>query len=97
MRHSREPDASDEVGRSRSCPASVVRAALPRRVLVEGLGDGFRKVARAVEGSDRGTGGQSSDEGDAYPSPHMWSLAGVGVYPSFPFPEGLEKMRRGSS
>lgn len=35
--------------------------------------------------------------GDVYPSPGMWSLGPVGVYPSYPFPEGLDRMRAGSS
>lgn len=36
--------------------------------------------------------------GDVYPAPTMWSLGGqVGVYPSYPFPEGLVRMREGSS
>ncbi|MBN4060420.1 hypothetical protein JYT11_01110 [Planctomycetaceae bacterium AH-315-I19] len=34
---------------------------------------------------------------DVYPSPGMWSLGPVGVYPSYPFPEGLDRMRAGSS
>lgn len=35
--------------------------------------------------------------GDVYPPPDMWRLGNVGVYPSFPFPAGLERMRGGSS
>jgi len=35
--------------------------------------------------------------GDVYPSPGMWSLGDVGVFPSYPFPEGLARMREGSS
>jgi len=26
---------------------------------------------------------------------HMWSMGHVGVFPSYPFPEGLERMREG--
>ncbi len=33
--------------------------------------------------------------GDAYPAPQMWSMAQVGVFPTFPFPESLESMRGG--
>lgn len=33
--------------------------------------------------------------GDAYPAPQMWSMADVGVFPTFPFPESLERMREG--
>jgi hypothetical protein len=35
--------------------------------------------------------------GDVYPAPAMWSFGHVGVFPSYPFPEGLERMREGSS
>ena len=33
--------------------------------------------------------------GDVYPAPTMWSLGSVGVYSSFPFPEGVTRMREG--
>ncbi|MEM1328920.1 MAG: hypothetical protein AAGG07_00015 [Planctomycetota bacterium] len=35
--------------------------------------------------------------GDVYPSPQMWSHGSIGVFPTYPFPEGLERMRGGSS
>jgi hypothetical protein len=35
--------------------------------------------------------------GDVYPSPGMWRFGHVGVFPSYPFPESLERMRAGSS
>ncbi|MBC7834731.1 MAG: hypothetical protein H7Y88_06470 [Phycisphaerales bacterium] len=35
--------------------------------------------------------------GDVYPSPAMWRFGNTGVFPSFPFPAGLERMRDGSS
>jgi hypothetical protein len=35
--------------------------------------------------------------GDVYTSPEMWKFAHVGVFPSYPFPEGVERMRGGSS
>jgi hypothetical protein len=35
--------------------------------------------------------------GDVYPSPASWRFADVGVFPSYPFPAGLERMRAGSS
>lgn len=35
--------------------------------------------------------------GDIYPSPAMWRFGHVGVFPGFPFPEGLDRMRQGSS
>ena len=33
--------------------------------------------------------------GDVYPSPHMWGLGHVGVFPGYPFPPALDEMRRG--
>lgn len=35
--------------------------------------------------------------GDIYPSPALWGAGDVGVFPSYPFPDGLERMREGSS
>jgi len=35
--------------------------------------------------------------GDVYPSPQAWRFGHVGVFPSYPFPESLERMRGGSS
>ena len=35
--------------------------------------------------------------GDVYPSPGMWAIADVGVYPRFPFPRALDQMRDGGS
>ncbi len=33
--------------------------------------------------------------GDVYPAPGMWQMGNVGVFPSYPFPEGLDRMREG--
>ncbi len=35
--------------------------------------------------------------GDAYPSPQLWRFGDTGVFPSYPFPAGLDRMRQGSS
>lgn len=35
--------------------------------------------------------------GDVYTSPAMWKFGHVGVFPSYPFPEGVDRMRAGSS
>jgi hypothetical protein len=40
---------------------------------------------------------ESGFDGDVYPSPSMWRRGHVGVFPSYPFPAGLEAMRSGSS
>ena len=38
---------------------------------------------------------ESGYRGDVYPSLGMWECAPVGVYASYPFPEGLDRMRTG--
>ncbi len=40
---------------------------------------------------------QSGYRGDVYTAPGMWRLGHVGVFPSYPFPAGLDRMRSGSS
>lgn len=40
---------------------------------------------------------QAGFRGDVYPSPASWRHGNIGVFPSYPFPEGLEQMRKGSS
>jgi hypothetical protein len=35
--------------------------------------------------------------GDVFTSPSMWRVGNVGVFPSYPFPESIERMRGGSS
>lgn len=35
--------------------------------------------------------------GDVFTAPSMWKFGHTGVFPSYPFPEGLEQMRKGSS
>lgn len=39
----------------------------------------------------------SGYRGDVYAAPAMWQQGHIGVFPNFPFPEGLERMRSGSS
>jgi len=35
--------------------------------------------------------------GDVYTAPAMWRFGHVGVFPTYPFPEGIDRMRGGSS
>jgi len=35
--------------------------------------------------------------GDVYASPAMWKSGNIGVFPTYPFPEGVDRMRGGSS
>jgi hypothetical protein len=39
----------------------------------------------------------SGYRGDVYASPTMWQYGDVGVFPSYPFPSSIERMRGGSS
>ncbi|MFN7022667.1 MAG: hypothetical protein ACK4WH_15285 [Phycisphaerales bacterium] len=39
----------------------------------------------------------SGFRGDVFPAPAHWRFGHVGVFPSYPFPEGIERMRQGSS
>lgn len=59
------------------------------RLLADGKEPSFETVLRTM--FDAGY------RGDVYPSPAAWSFGHVGVFPSYPFPEGLERMREGSS
>lgn len=38
---------------------------------------------------------ESGYRGDVYPAPQMWNIGHIGVFPSYPFPEGLKTMREG--
>ena len=49
----------------------------------------FEGVLRTMYGS--------GFRGDVYASPAMWRFGHVGVFPNYPFPAGLERMRAGSS
>lgn len=40
---------------------------------------------------------QAGYRGDVYPAPALWSKGEVGVFATYPFPEGVERMREGSS
>ena len=40
---------------------------------------------------------ESGFRGDVYASPQMWDYGDIGVFSSYPYPDGLERMRGGSS
>lgn len=40
---------------------------------------------------------QAGYRGDVYPAPTLWSKGDVGVFATYPFPEGVQRMREGSS
>jgi len=49
----------------------------------------FERVLRTMH--------ESGFRGDVYPSPRLWARGNVGVFASYPFSAGLERMRQGSS
>ena len=63
--------------------------ATSNRLLENGEQPSFETVLRTMY--------QAGFRGDVYAAPPMWDMAHVGVFPSYPFPEGLERMREGSS
>jgi hypothetical protein len=40
---------------------------------------------------------ESGFRGDLYMAPPIWKTGEVGVFPSYPYPQGLDEMRKGSS
>ncbi len=79
-------------GRSERRPVAAVSflgARSNRLVDTDGAEPTFERVL--------GTMYDAGYRGDVYPSPQMWSLGDVPVFPNYPFPEGLERMRAGSS
>jgi hypothetical protein len=68
---------------------SFLNAKANRLINADGVEPSFEAVL--------GTMFDSGFRGDVYTSPSMWRMGNVGVFPSYPFPEGLERMRGGSS
>lgn len=68
---------------------SFLNAKANRLVGADGREPAFETVLRTM--FDAGF------RGDVYTAPAMWRFGHVGVFPSFPFPESLERMRGGSS
>jgi len=79
-------------GRSERQPAASVSflgAQSNRLVGPDGAEPSFEQVLDTMH--------KAGFRGDVYPAPGMWRFGHVGVFPSFPFPESLERMRGGSS
>ena len=79
-------------GRRERTPVATVsflNARVNRLVNPDGQEPSFESVLSAMYAA--------GFRGDIYPAPTMWQLGHVGVFPSFPFPEGLDQMRTGSS
>ncbi|MCC6951972.1 MAG: hypothetical protein IT433_11080 [Phycisphaerales bacterium] len=68
---------------------SFLNAKANRLVGADGQEPSFEAVLRTIF--------NAGYRGDVYTAPAMWRFADVGVFPTYPFPEGLERMRTGSS
>lgn len=68
---------------------SFLNARVNRLIGPDGAEPSFESVLRTIFAA--------GFRGDVYAAPSMWRLGHVGVFPSYPFPDGLERMRAGSS
>jgi hypothetical protein len=68
---------------------SFLNAKANRLTGPDGVEPSFESVLRTMY--------NSGFRGDVYTSPLMWRFGHVGVFPCYPFPEGLDRMRGGSS
>ncbi len=72
------------------CTVSFLNARANKLVLPGGGGEpSFEAVLKTMF--------HAGFRGDVYTSPAMWKFGHVGVFPSYPFPEGVQRMRDGSS
>ena len=68
---------------------SFLNARANRLLAPDGREPSFETVLRTMY--------QAGYRGDVYASPAMWKFGHVGVFANYPFPEGLDRMRQGSS
>jgi hypothetical protein len=73
--------------RSPSASVSFLGAHANKLVGPDGNEPSFETVLRTMF--------QGGYTGDVYPSPQMWQLARIGLFPRYPFPDTLEELRRG--
>lgn len=73
------------------CSVSFLGARSNRLVMTESdeTEPSFETVLRTMH--------EAGFTGDVYPSPAMWSQGHTGIFPTYPFPAGLHRMREGSS
>jgi hypothetical protein len=77
-----------DLSRQPVASVSFLNAKANRLVGTDGREPSFETVLRTMF--------ESGFRGDVYTSPAMWQ-SDAGVFPSYPFPAGLEEMRKGSS
>jgi len=80
---------SDRRERLPAACVSFLNAKANRLIGPDGREPSFESVLRTMH--------TAGFRGDVYTAPSMWKFGHIGVFPSFPFPEGLERMRAGSS
>lgn len=80
---------ADRRDRGPSCTVSFLNAKANRLVGADGGEPSFETVLRTMY--------QAGFRGDAYPPIGAWNQGGATVFPTYPFPEGLDRMRQGSS
>lgn len=68
---------------------SFLNAKANRLVTGSGAEPSFEAVLRTMY--------EAGFRGDVYPAPAMWRNGQTGVFPNYPFPAGLDRMRAGSS
>lgn len=75
--------------RQPACSVSFLGARTNKVLDEDGREPSFEKVLRMQY--------EAGFRGDVYPSFKMWDFVHVGVFPTYPFPEGFDRMRQGSS
>jgi hypothetical protein len=79
----------DRRERQPAATVSFLNAKANRLVEADGREPSFETVLRTMF--------NAGFRGDVYTAPSMWKFGHVGVFPTYPFPESLERMRGGSS
>src|SRR4051812_7527906 len=74
-------------GRTPTASVSFLGARANMLVGADGKEPSFESVLRVMH--------QGGYSGDVYPSPQMWQLEKIGLFPRYPFPETLDQIRRG--
>jgi hypothetical protein len=79
----------DRRDRQPAASVSFLNAKANRLLASDGTEPSFESVLRTMF--------NAGFRGDVYTAPAMWKFGHVGVFPTYPFPEGVDRMRGGSS
>lgn len=80
---------SDRRERQPAAAVSFLNAKANRLIGPDGREPSFESTLRTMF--------NAGFRGDVYTAPSMWKFGHVGVFPTYPFPEAVERMRGGSS